>query len=341
MRLPYLQVDGDFLAHRARAAAVLLDCSRAQAVGHVSLLWSWAVSSASGDAPPNGHVPGTRAGQLVAAVAEWTGDPAVFVQALAHPTVALLEVLPDGLRVRGLDRYAVAWERQEKERARKADWRRTRASRPQDVPGAGCGTSVKNDGDGARQTQTEIKTQTHRKEDPPKAPRGAREPREGDPCEPCDPPASTPPAAHLADASFHAEPAPPQPGVWDLHTAVQVAYEMVRHKKRYPWNPAGERKAIQALWGLCAASGIADPQAQVQEVAKRFARGLACADDGKGRAPFVRCCTTLTGLAKPECWAGNDVPFVEQREVRDAGGVRRVEERALEPWDYAVWRAAA
>jgi hypothetical protein len=175
----------------------------------------------------------------------------------------------------------------------------------------------------------------------PPTPQGAREPREGDPCEEHHPPRAAPAAAQLAQDSFAAEPAPPVPGVWELHAAIQAVYEQVRPGKKYPWDPRAERKSIQTLWERCGASGITDLQQQVQEVAKRFGRGLACADDGKGRAQFTRCCSSLTGLAKPECWAGNDVPFVAQREVRDLDGKRRLADHPLEPWAFVTWRAAA
>lgn len=144
MRLPYLQVDGDFITQKARTVAALLGCSHAQAVGHLSLLWAWTLSQGSDDAPPSGLITGQHAARIVRAAAGWEGAAEAFVDVLSDPGVGLLERLPDGFRVRGMERYRKAWDKQRKDRDRKADVRRNSSGHPSD---------------GAGKTQTQTQTQ--------------------------------------------------------------------------------------------------------------------------------------------------------------------------------------
>jgi hypothetical protein len=79
------------------------------------------------------------------------------MEVLSDPSVALLEVLPDGAgaRIRGLDRYAVAWERQRKERARKAEWARGRRSVDTERTVDRLGVDAEKVGKTQTQTQTQ------------------------------------------------------------------------------------------------------------------------------------------------------------------------------------------
>lgn len=160
MRLPYLQVDGDFITQKARTVAALLGCSHAQAIGHLSLLWAWTLSQGSEDEAPAGLIIGQHAARLVRAAAGWDGGAEEFLAVLTDPGVGLIERVPEGFRVRGMERYRKAWDKQRKDRDRKADVRRNSGGHPTD---------------GAGQTQTQ--TQTQKKEDPPNPPQGTGKPK--------------------------------------------------------------------------------------------------------------------------------------------------------------------
>jgi hypothetical protein len=118
MRLPFLQLDSGFIAHRAPTVAALLGCSRAQAIGHLACLWSWALSQGPADAPPTGLIIGPNAARVLRAAAEWEGEPQMLLDVLQDPTVGLVEVVDGGFRIRGMERYARAWEKSESSRAR-------------------------------------------------------------------------------------------------------------------------------------------------------------------------------------------------------------------------------
>lgn len=144
MRLPYLQLDADFINQRAKDVSTLLGCPRSKAIGHLSLLWAWALSRGSDDAPPTGLVTGQHAVRLIESAAEWDGQPGALFEALTDADVNLLEKTTDGIRIRGMDRYTKAWDKQRKDRERKSDVRRKSGGHPMD---------------GARQTQTQTQTQ--------------------------------------------------------------------------------------------------------------------------------------------------------------------------------------
>lgn len=331
MRLPFLQVDWDFLATSAGDLAELLRTSEAEAGWAMVRLWGWAITKAA--TPESlGVLAGDDMQRLAERAAGWKGEPGAFLAAICGPAVALAQRGEDGIiRLSGMDRYAATYRKQESDRARKSRGSRAEVA----APSIGTPTEV------ARKTQTQTQTQTQRREDPPKAPQGVREPREGDPCEEHQPPATARlPAAAVADASFVPPPIPPKPGEYTLHVAVQVAYELVRPGKRYPWNPVAERKAIATLQGYCAAVGIHDASAQCEEIGRRFARALACTDESELTTAFKRRAATLTGLASLECWGANDTPF-EGQVLRFVDGVRKPVRVLLEPWPHAVWRAAA
>jgi hypothetical protein len=164
MRLPFLQLESDLLAHGAAGVAALLGCSVPQALGHIALLRAWAVSRGPADAPPDGWVPGDNAARLVAAGAQWTGDAGAFIAALGDPGVELLEVHRDGIQVLGMRPYAEAWERNDKARERLRRFRERNANEARTSP------------DVSGQTQTQTQTQTQKAEDlPPPASAAPRE----------------------------------------------------------------------------------------------------------------------------------------------------------------------
>lgn len=142
MRLPYLQVSSDAWG-KARELGAVLGCGRHHAMSLMLDMWRWALDLEA-DGKVTGAVQGKRAAERLAGALEWASDAAELVDAMCE--VGLLERLPDGYRVRGMDRYDQAFERQEKERTRKAAWRASRdMSRGHD--GDKRGTSAGQDGD--------------------------------------------------------------------------------------------------------------------------------------------------------------------------------------------------
>ena len=131
MRLPYLQLAEESWA-LARELAAILGCDRHRAMSLQVDLWKWALGLET-DGQPSGQVLGKLAVARLAGAVEWDGDAAELAEALVE--VGLLEVIEGGLRVRGLDRYAGAWRRQDADRQRKADFRaRVSATRKESAP---------------------------------------------------------------------------------------------------------------------------------------------------------------------------------------------------------------
>lgn len=142
MRLPYLQVSSDAWG-KARELGAVLGCGRHNAMSMMLDMWRWALDLEA-DGKVTGIIQGKRAAERLAGALEWSMDASELVDAMCE--VGLLERLPDGYRVRGMDRYDQAFERQEKERTRKAAWRASRdMSRGHD--GDKRGTSAGQDGD--------------------------------------------------------------------------------------------------------------------------------------------------------------------------------------------------
>lgn len=131
MRLPFLQVEADALT-RARVLAKLLGTDRHRAISMMVDLWTWALES-DGDGRPSGIARNPNAALQLAGAVEWDGDADLMVAALV--SARLVEPVPEGLRVRGMDRYHAAWDRQEADKARKAEARAKLAEKrsPQDV----------------------------------------------------------------------------------------------------------------------------------------------------------------------------------------------------------------
>lgn len=136
MRLPYLQLFIDDARRHGRTLAAL-DPKKRDARWWRGLLedvWDYGVK-VSGDRRPDGIIKGKNATAVLAACVEYPG-PALELQVLLHDA-GLIERLPDGLRVKGVEElYGKAWDAQEAERKRKADWRAkqgTRTGRGQDA----------------------------------------------------------------------------------------------------------------------------------------------------------------------------------------------------------------
>jgi len=137
VRLPYLQVSSDAWG-KARELGAVLGCGRHNAMSMMLDMWHWALDLEA-DGKVTGIIQGKRAAERLAGALEWSMDASELVDAMCE--VGLLERLPDGYRVRGMDRYDQAFERQEKERTRKAAWRASRdMSRGQDGDKGGTDT---------------------------------------------------------------------------------------------------------------------------------------------------------------------------------------------------------
>lgn len=154
MRLPFLQVESDLIAHGAAEVGHLAGCPVALALGHVAMLRAWAVSAADEKAPPDGWVPGDAAGRRIEAAAQWTGAPGRLLQALLDAGQVRSE--DGGIRVLHLEPYAKAWEqnRTSKERMRKL---RERSANTDERPAKF---------DGQTQTQTQKETAASQEPEP-------------------------------------------------------------------------------------------------------------------------------------------------------------------------------
>ena len=154
MRLPFLQVSSDAFG-KAKELGAILGCGRHRAMSMMVDLWTWALDLESAG-KATGLVDGKRAAARIAGAVEWDSTPSDLADAMCE--VGLIERLQDGFRVRGLDRYDAAFERQEHERERKAAWRAAK-SRGQD--GDKRGTKQGQDGDkrGTKQGQDGDKRQ--------------------------------------------------------------------------------------------------------------------------------------------------------------------------------------
>lgn len=148
MRLPWLSIDADGQT-RARLLGRLLGVHELHGVGLAITLWTWALEmSPEGDF--TGNVPGDP--ELIAAALSWPiGDAPRLIAQLQR--VGLIATAPE-LRVRGLDRYRRAWEKNQ---------RRNLGNKPEQHKGATSGVRVPVTGanpapvapEPARKTETE------------------------------------------------------------------------------------------------------------------------------------------------------------------------------------------
>lgn len=103
--LEYIQADTDFFrSQRVLRVARTLNIHRAQAVGHMLELYAWATAN-----HPDGLVRGPDASLEIEHAVEWDGPADAFVTAACdHPDgrAGLLERTPEGIRIRGWERYA-------------------------------------------------------------------------------------------------------------------------------------------------------------------------------------------------------------------------------------------
>lgn len=116
MRLPFLQLESDLLAHAASQVGVLAGCTPVQALGHIAFLRAWAVAQANDEAPPDGWARGPDAADAIESAAQWGGEAGRLLRALKVAKLVL--VTPEGVQVLGLEPYRTAWEKNQKAKAR-------------------------------------------------------------------------------------------------------------------------------------------------------------------------------------------------------------------------------
>jgi hypothetical protein len=113
MRLPYVQLAEKFIEAQSRIVATKLGVNRVSAIGMGAQLFAFAIqATGSDDAPPDGVFDGDDAADIIEAGMEWGGERGKAFGAFVRADV--IEQLQNGARVRGMDRYRDAWEKQQK-----------------------------------------------------------------------------------------------------------------------------------------------------------------------------------------------------------------------------------
>ena len=151
MRLPWIQVDEDGMT-RCRLLARLLGVREAEGFGIGVSLWRWALEMAK-DGDFSGDISEADP-SLVAAAVGWPIDQNQKLIADLQ-RVGLISTNP-GLRVRGLDRYRRAWEKNNRKPSKSMNY-------GDEVPVSGA-SSAGNRAEPARQTETETETETKKKQ---------------------------------------------------------------------------------------------------------------------------------------------------------------------------------
>ena len=152
MRLPWVQVTQEAFG-LSRSLAGLLGCDRHRALSLLIDLWAWGLDQGPADEPPQGMVINPRAARMLAGAVEWAGDADELLQALED--LGAVEILDEGVRVRGMRRYHGTWKKN-----------RTGSGGKPNGSSAGTVTEPK------RQTQTQTQTQRSPDGDIPPTPLG-------------------------------------------------------------------------------------------------------------------------------------------------------------------------
>jgi hypothetical protein len=140
MGLPWIKLDVDCPDHpKVQALALELGIPRAQAFGHLCVLWT-----SVGRLAPSGEITGPHADEVVEQMAGWTGESTRFSCAMV--ACRLLDPIADGYEVHDWEEHAGAFvERYRRDAKRKREERaarakpRTSSTRPQDVPRTSAG----------------------------------------------------------------------------------------------------------------------------------------------------------------------------------------------------------
>jgi hypothetical protein len=137
MRLPWEQLAMEVIEVSAPELGDKLYPDLEPELGEAAAGWGivhlvkWALARCPEHLPPSASalVPGPTARRQLARAARWKGKPEAYVEALAALPDPIVEVQPDGIRVRGLDRYDAAWGDRHA-----AEWEAWKASHPDKYP---------------------------------------------------------------------------------------------------------------------------------------------------------------------------------------------------------------
>jgi hypothetical protein len=117
MRLPWEQLAMEVIEVSAPELGDKLypdmepDLAEAAAGWGIVHLVKWALARCPDELPPSASdlVPGPTAARQIARAGRWRGNPEAYVAALAALPDPIVEVRPEGIRLRGLQRYDAAW----------------------------------------------------------------------------------------------------------------------------------------------------------------------------------------------------------------------------------------
>jgi hypothetical protein len=123
MRLPWEQLAMEVIEVSAPELGAKLYPDLEPELGEAAAGWGvvhlvkWALARCPEHMPPSASalVPGPTAARQIARAARYRGDPETFIEAAAHLPNPVVEVVPEGIRLRGLDRYDAAWADRHKE----------------------------------------------------------------------------------------------------------------------------------------------------------------------------------------------------------------------------------
>lgn len=109
MRLPWIQLTEEAWEKAEALSGALPRVDPARALGMLARLWRWGLSLGPSDQPPTGVLIDPLARKLMAGACGWRQDPELLAQALR--AIGVVELSPDGLRVKGTNRYHSAWKK--------------------------------------------------------------------------------------------------------------------------------------------------------------------------------------------------------------------------------------
>lgn len=178
MRLPFLQVAQEAWDY-ARQLAALSGRDEAYAYFAINNLWRWGLTLGPEDQAPTGICEKPRATKLLLANIGPGWEPEV-IDHLAD--LDLVELLADGaVRVKGMDRYAAAWGKAQKDKERKRIARekakeKARLEAESGRPSDGARTSVGRREEAPRKTHTQTHIKNKTSSLPPPLPNPPEEP---------------------------------------------------------------------------------------------------------------------------------------------------------------------
>lgn len=111
MALNFIRVDFQFIDGQAVDLATELGVTKHEAIGLAVELWAWTLKRGRPEQAPDGLIKGANANKSIELAVNWAGKPDVFVNSAVK--CGLIDVLEDGLRVRGTSRYLSTFNKQQ------------------------------------------------------------------------------------------------------------------------------------------------------------------------------------------------------------------------------------